>query len=216
MKKDIHLLMVEDHADYREGIRLALETQSDFVLTQIFGTAEHALRSFEQDQSAEIILLDLNLPGMSGLEAIPWFRKYSPDVKIIILSQSNQESDVLQAIQLGATGYLLKEATLDQIVEGIRNVSIGYSTLDPSVAKFILKTLQTTNHSPDSNSEQLLSKREVEVLQMISEGLIKKEIAEKLDVEVTTVATYVTRIFNKLDVVNAPAAVAKAYRKGLI
>jgi DNA-binding NarL/FixJ family response regulator len=213
MPNKIHIMMVEDHPEYREGIALALETESDIILTEQFGTAEHALRVLQYDTTTDIVLLDLNLPEMSGLEAIPWVKKYRPKIKIIILSQSDKEEDILNAIHLGASGYLLKESTLDQIITGIRTVVNGGATLDPRVAKFILETIQTK--TPEPCSKQLLSEREIEILKLLSEGLMKKDISEHLNIGVTTVATHVRRIYEKLEVPNAPAAITKAYETGI-
>lgn len=205
--------MVEDHPDYREGIALALETEPDLLLTQQFGMAEQALRALEHDTTTHVVLLDLNLPEMSGLEAIPWIKKYRPDIKIIILSQSDAEADILKAIHLGAAGYLLKESTLDQIISGIRTVVDGGASLDPRVAKFIINTIQQKVPSP--SPKQLLSERELEILKLLSEGLMKKEISERLKIGTSTVATHVRRIYEKLETPNAPAAIAKAYKTGI-
>lgn len=205
--------MVEDHPDYREGIALALETEPDLLLTQQFGMAEQALRALEHDTTTHVVLLDLNLPEMSGLEAIPWIKKYRPDIKIIILSQSDAEADILKAIHLGAAGYLLKESTLDQIISGIRTVVNGGASLDPRVAKFIINTIQQKVPSP--SPKQLLSERELEILKLLSEGLMKKEISERLKIGTSTVATHVRRIYEKLETPNAPAAIAKAYKTGI-
>lgn len=205
--------MVEDHPEYREGIALALETEPSIVLTKQFGVAEHALRFLEHDTTTDVVLLDLNLPEMSGLQAIPWIKKYRPKIKIIILSQSDKEADILRAIHLGASGYLLKESTLDQIISGIRNVFAGGASLDPRVAKFILNTIQTKVPAP--NPKQILSDREIEILKLLGEGLMKKDISERLNIETTTVATHVRRIYEKLESPNAPAAIAKAYQKGI-
>jgi DNA-binding NarL/FixJ family response regulator len=213
MPPQIHIIMVEDHPEYREGIALALETVSDLLLTHQFGMAEQALRALEHDTTTDVVLLDLNLPEMSGLEAIPWIKKYRPNIKIIILSQSDDEADILKAIHLGAAGYLLKESTLVQIINGIRTVVNGGASLDPRVAKFIIDTIQRKVPSP--NPKQLLSERELEILKLLSEGLMKKEISERLKIEITTVATHVRRIYEKLESPNAPAAIAKAYKTGI-
>lgn len=205
--------MVEDHPEYREGIALALETEPDITLTHQFGMAEQALRYLETDTSTDVVLLDLNLPEMSGLEAIPWIKKYCPNSHVIILSQSDDEADILKAIHLGASGYLLKESTLDQIISGIQTVVTGGASLDPRVAKFILNTIQKKVPAP--SPKQLLSEREIEILKLLSEGLMKKEISDRLDINTTTVATHVRRIYEKLETPNAPAAIAKAYKAGI-
>jgi DNA-binding NarL/FixJ family response regulator len=215
MKKNIRVMVVEDHPEYREVIGLALRKETDMEMISEFGTAERALRSL-QDMSTRqvpnIILLDLNLPGMSGLDAIPYFGKSIPDAKIIILSQSDQEADVLQAISLGAAGYLLKSSTVAKITEGIRSVMEGGAPIDAGVAKYILNTLKNT---PAKTGETpTLSEREMEILTLLATGQSKKEIANALGIGVSTVVTHVSHIYEKLNVVNAPSAIDQAHRLG--
>ncbi len=208
--------MVEDHPEYRDGVMLALETETDIELIRIFGTAEAALRTLQypkEGQNPDVILLDLNLPGMDGLEALPWLRDYVPKAKVIILTQSDREADVLTAISAGAAGYLLKSATLEQITEGIRTVMEGGASLDANMASFILNNFQKIPLKIKMKIS--LSKRELETLTLLSEGLSKKEISEKLNISTATVATHVAHIYEKLNVQNAPAAVTKAFRLGI-
>lgn len=216
MTKPIRIMLVEDHAGYREVITRALKREADLDLASQFGTAEIALRSLqERPRTAppDLVLLDLNLPGMSGLEAIPWFKRYVPETEIIILTQSDKTGDVINAITLGAAGYLLKSATASQIKDGIRTVMAGGASLDPHVARFILDTLK--KRPPPTESGKTLSERELEILALLGDGLVKKEIANRLDISVTTVAYHVKHIYEKLEVQNAPAAISKAYKTGL-
>ncbi len=216
MKRKIRVMMVEDHPDYREGIKVALETETDIELTSIFGTAERALRSLQdrdQRREPDIVLLDLNLPGISGIEALPYFRKSIPDAKVIVLTQSDQESDVLNAISDGASGYLLKTATLNQIMEGIRTVIDGGASLDANVAGYILSLLKKKPRKAELRVT--LSGREIEVLSLLCEGLLKKEISDRLNISIPTVATHVRHIYEKLEVQNAAAAVHKAHHFGI-
>lgn len=217
MNRKIRIMMIEDHPEYREIVELALNKEPDMELTSQFGTAERALRSLrdrEEYQEPDIILLDLHLPGASGLEAIPHFSSEMPGAKIIILTQSNREEDVLKAIMLGASGYLLKSSTVKQLTEGIRTVMEGGASLDAKLAKFVLTTLKTK--LPPSEIEHLLSKREMEVLSMLAEGRVKKEIAERLHISLTTVVSHVGHIYEKLNAPNAPAAIAKAFQLGIL
>jgi len=208
-------MLVEDNKAYREVVNLAIGEEKDIEIMDQYGTSEIALRSL-QSMSAprpEILLLDLRLPGMSGLDSIRYFREYAPDTKIIILTQSDQEADVLRAILLGASGYLLKSARVQEIVDGIRLVHNGGATLDPSVAKFLLQNLQS--RLPKESLNIGLSDRELEILKLLSEGMVKKQIAEKLGIGYATVDTHVGHIYEKLHVNNAPSAVGKAYKLGL-
>jgi DNA-binding NarL/FixJ family response regulator len=217
MNRKIRIMIVEDHPEYREIVELALSRESDIELTSQFGTAERALRSLQDREvrkDPDIILLDLHLPGLGGLEAIPQFSTSIPGAKIIILTQSNRDEDVLKAIMLGASGYLLKSSTVKQLIEGIRTVMEGGASLDAKLAKFVLKTLKAK--LPPSDIEHLLSKREVEVLTMLAEGRVKKEIADLLHISLTTVISHVSHIYEKLNAPNAPAAIAKAFQLGIL
>lgn len=217
MKTKIRVMMVEDNPDYGDAIRIALETEADIELISTFGTAERAVQSLQvrdQHKDPDVILLDLNLPGISGLDALPYFRRYIPVAKIIVLTQSDQESDVLSAISGGASGYLLKAATLSQITEGIRTVVNGGASLDANVARYILSVLQ--NKPRKADLKITLSSREMEILTLLCEGLLKKEIADQLDISIPTVATHVRHIYEKLEVKNAAAAVHKAHRLGIL
>lgn len=217
MNRKIRIMMIEDHPEYREIVGLALSKESDMEVTCQFGTTERALRSLrdrEVHAEPDIILLDLHLPGVSGLEAIPHLSNEIPQAKIIILTQSNREEDVLKAIMLGASGYLLKSSTVKQLTEGIRTVMEGGASLDTKLAKFVLTTLKTK--LPPNEIEHLLSKRELEVLSMLAEGRVKKEIAEGLRISLTTVVSHVGHIYEKLNAPNAPSAIAKAFQLGIL
>ena len=217
MKNKIQVMLVEDHPKYRKVIEMALEDDPSMEVFNIFGAAEVALRHVQdlhECAAPDVVLLDLNLPGMSGLKALPWFKEYIPDTNIIVLTQSDAEADVLCAIQAGATGYLLKSSTVRQIKEGIRTVMHGGSTLDGKVAKFIMSTLN--ERVPVHVQKTALSQRELEILTLLSEGLVKKEIGDRLDIAYGSVATYTRRIYEKLQVPNAPAAIGKGYRTGIL
>ncbi len=217
MNRKIRVMMVEDHPEYREIVELALGRELDMELTSQFGTSERALRSLRDRKGhdePDIILLDLHLPGVGGLDSIPHFSTEIPDAKIIILTQSNREDDVLKAIMLGASGYLLKSSTVKQLTEGIRNVMTGGASLDAKLANIVLKTLKSK--LKPNEIENLLTKRELEVLTMLAEGHVKKEIADRLQIGFTTVVSHVTHIYEKLNAPNAPAAIAKAFQLGIL
>ncbi|MDF7823572.1 response regulator transcription factor [Pontiellaceae bacterium B12227] len=217
MKSKIRIMVVEDHPEYREVIELSLLEEQDMQLVGAFGAAEVALRSLqsmETRKEADLILLDLHLAGMSGLDAIPFFKKSLPDAKIIILTQSDTEANILQAIQSGAEGYLLKSSSFDEITQGIRTVMQGGAILDQGLARFIIETLKTRPRNEETAIQ--LTSREKEILTLLGEGLAKKEIADQLGIGVSTVAEFVKRIYIKLNVQNAPAAISKAYKSGIL
>lgn len=215
--KKIAITLVEDFPDYRKGIACILDGRNDMELISEFGTAEIALRSLQEGgkkNAPDIILLDLNLPGMTGLDALPLIQQEAPETKIIVLTQSDKEADILRAIRLGASGYLLKSTSIEQLINGILCVHKGGATLDQSLARFILDVLNKAR--PKKTEETGLSKREMEVLVLIAEGQAHKQIASQLELSIYTVTEYIQSIYKKLNVPNAPSAISKAYKSGIL
>ncbi|MGJ8639012.1 MAG: response regulator [Opitutaceae bacterium] len=217
MNTAIRVMLVEDNPQYREIIELALSEESDMELVAQFGAVEVALPALRDASSpvdVDIILQDVRLPGMSGVDAVALIRESAPSVKIIMLTQSDMEADVVEAIQSGASGYLLKSSTIEEITEGIRTVAKGGNPLDADVAKYLMQALSV--RKPKVNLRFQLTPRERDILELLSDGFVKKEIAEKLKISPHTVAEYVKNIYTKLGVQNAPAAVSKAFKSGLL
>lgn len=209
-------MLIEDNDEYREVIRFAIGREDDLELFSQFGTAEMAVSSLDKIRSKlvpNVILLDLRLPGMSGLDAIPYFKERLPNAKIVVLSQSDAAGDVIRAITLGAAGYLLKSSTVQQVKDSIRNVVQGGASIDPNVAQHLINSLRGRPTPLVSN--KLLSDREYQVLELLADGLQKREISEKLGISYPTVDAHVRHIYEKLDVKNAPSAVRTAYRMGV-
>lgn len=208
-------MVVEDSLSYREVVSLAIAEQPDMELTHAYGTAEIALRTLrglpEHDQPT-ILLLDLRLPDTCGIDAIPLIHQAAPVTKILVLSQSDAPEDILRAIEAGVSGYLLKTAPLHTIADGIRTVSAGGGSLDATVARLVLDSFQNGRRPKDV----ILSEREHEVLSLLADGLVKKEISSHLGIGYSTVDTHVSHIYAKLNVSNAPAAISRAYRLGIL
>ncbi|MEP2774487.1 MAG: response regulator transcription factor [Luteolibacter sp.] len=216
MKNPITVMLVEDNREYRDVVEFALSKEPGMELIADFSTAEIAIRSLTEDENPripDIILLDLNLPGMGGLEALPQFMRLVPSAKVMVLSNSDDKADVVSAISLGAQGYLLKSSRVDQILDGIHSVAAGGALLDPSVASFILDQIRPSSSSAFVDElDEALTERELEVLKYLGEGKVKKEIGDLLQISYFTVDSHVRNIYSKMRVSNAPAAINKAYR----
>lgn len=218
MSKNHQVTIIEDNHAYREVLRLAFERDATVKLHSEFSTAEIALRELDKAEAKpDLILLDLKLPSMSGLDAIWPLLELCPQTKILILSQSDAQQDILRAISRGAHGYLLKSASIKRITEHIASTCAGGASLDPSVASYLVAKLKTKEtQGMESQDVPDLSKREYEILQLLANGMLKKEIADQLEISYSTVDTHVRHIYQKLDAHNAPAAVSMAHRLGLI
>ena len=217
METPIKIFLIEDNPEYRKSLDAAFRHDLRIHMIHATGTAERALDLLFDMRSADrpdLILLDLNLPGMSGIHAIPSLLSITPNTKILVLSQSDKEADVVSAIASGASGYIVKSSSLQDITEAIETVMQGGAPLDKKVAKYILKTLQAIPRSGKDTHN--LTEREMETLSLLAAGLGKKQIGEKLGISEFTVAAYVRSIYTKLEVVNAPAAVSQAYRRGIL
>ena len=207
------ILLVEDCQSYREVIALAFDSRPEFAVCGEFNTVDGAMDYLRENLPPDLILLDLNLPGCSGLEAIPEFFKIAPDTKVLVLTESEKEADIMVALNSGAQGYLLKESSFKQIVSGINNVLSGGASLDPNMARYLLNSYN--NQKAHTNNLDL-TERELEVLALIAQGLTQKEIAQRISLSPKTVDFHLGLIYKKFEVHNAPAAIAKAYETGTL
>ena len=203
--EQIKLMLVEDDPEYRHVIQFALRNDSELELISQFASAEQALSRLQNPSNRmqpDVVLLDLNLPGISGLDALPKLTRRIPESKVIVLTQSDNEADVLRAIKRGATGYLLKSASVQEIRSGIQDAMAGGAALDPKMARYIVNAVKNRDAPNQDNSD--LSERETEILLLIAEGKARKEISGKLQISVKTVDNHIAHIFEKLHVANAP------------
>ena len=210
-KEVIKVLMVDDHVVVREGIKALIDEEDGM---KVVGEASDGKQAIVKACSCEpdVILMDLIMPGKDGIEAIKEIKEEDPDARILILTSFSDESKVIQAVKAGASGYLMKDATPPELIEAIRNVNKGESSLDPGVAKTVLSSIQTKGNE---KGEEHLTEREVEVLKLIAEGLSNEDIADRLFISERTVRSHVSKILKKLELENRTQAALYAIKKGL-
>jgi DNA-binding NarL/FixJ family response regulator len=208
----INIWLVEDDAGYRRNLKKSMELEEHISVERVFPSCIEFFEALEAEAPPDVVLMDLGLPGMSGLEAIRKLADLAPDIAVMVLTVFKDKEMVLEALDAGAAGYLLKESDGTAIVKGLQEVFYGGSALSPSVAKIVVQELRKPSPSDEFN----LSSREIEVLEKLAEGLAVKEIASVLDISVGTAGFHLTNIYKKLQVQSQTGAVAKALRSGII
>ncbi len=209
----IRLLVVDDHPVLRDGLVAVLGTQGDFQVVGEAGGGVDAVRR-AAELRPDVILLDLEMPDMDGVEALKQMKEAEPDVRAIVFTAYDTDDRILAAVQAGAQGYILKGAPRDQVFDAVRVVHRGDSLLQPVVASKLLRRVseRTLSDSPSAT----ITPRESEVLALLSQGLQNKEIGAKLGVTDRTVKFHVGSILSKLQAGNRTEAVTIAVQKGLI
>ena len=209
----IKLLIVDDHAVVRDGLTTMLGRESDFA---VVGEAQNGLEAVEKTRELkpDIVLMDLRMPELDGVEAMRRIREENLEVSFLVLTTYDTDEDIFHALDAGAKGYLLKDASREELFQAVRAVHRGESLIQPGVAARVLDRLaQLSRQAPVTD---ILSGREVEVLRLIAEGAANKEIAASLSLSESTVKTHVANIFGKLEVNDRTGAVTKAMQKGII
>jgi DNA-binding NarL/FixJ family response regulator len=214
MKHRIKILVVDDHPVVRKGITSCLARHENLLIVGEAAEGEEALRK-ARELSPDVILLDIDMPQMSGLAVTEVLRKELPNVKVLILSMHSSSEFVLRIIQAGARGYVLKEANPDDLARAIEGVHAGEVFFSPEVARVALNQFVRRDAEGDDSPRQLTS-REREVLIAIAEGLSNKEIACRLGVGVRTVETHRERIMRKLNIHSVAKLTRYALSKGLV
>ena len=215
----IHVLLVDDHAMVRQGLRTFLDLQdNDALPIEVVGEAVNGVEAVElaRRMQPDIILLDLVMPEMDGIQATSRIIECSPNSRVIILTSFGEEAKVLPAIRAGAQGYLLKDIPPDELVQAIREVHLGKVQLHPEILKKLMSVVAGKEEPSTMRSEDGLTGREQEVLSLIADGMNNHEIAERLVISEKTVKTHVSNILGKLHLDDRTQAAIYALRHGLI
>ena len=203
--------IVEDHSEFRQSLVFLISSFTLYQVVWALGSAEEAL---DNQASADIILLDINLPNLTGVEAIPLFKERFPGQKIIMLTIQDDEESILSAIKAGADGYILKKTSPQKILEAIQQVYEGGAALTPMVAKQVLSMFQPQKVATENPNS--LTPREKEILTLITQGTSTLVIAEKLFISPQTVKNHIKNIYEKLHVHSKAHAVAKALKEKIV
>ena len=212
---EIRVLLADDHTIVRKGLRALLEDEADI---EVIGEAEDGREAIRMVQQLlpDVVLMDLSMPGLSGLEATRQIKKRFPEVKVLILTRHANEEYVFQILRAGASGYVVKKAAPTELVLAIQSVYRGDSFLSPAISRPVIEEYIRKAEAMVENSYDRLTDREREVLQLIAEGHSSREIAELLHITERTVRTHRGHVMDKLDIHNIAELAQYAIRKGVI
>jgi len=208
LDRPIRLLIVDDHPVVRDGLRGVFTGDPDFEVVGEAGDGAEAVAMVERNVT-DVVLMDLRMPRMGGVEAIARLREAAPATRVLVLTTFDTDRDVLPAIEAGATGYLLKDAPREELVRAVRAASRGESVLSPAVAGRLMGQVRKP-------TQEALSRRELDVLKLIADGATNREAAGQLFVSEATIKTHLLHIYDKLGVRDRAGAVGEAYKRRLL
>ena len=218
----INTLLVEDHELYRMGLSMLLDKAEGITLVAESADGLDGIKK-ARELSPDVILMDIGLPNIDGIEATQRIKDFNPDVKILIFTSRDSENDVFEAFKAGADGYTMKGATPEQTISAIKSVYEGVGWIDPSIAKMVFSNLQkpsanvvTEPEPKKSNNSYGLTERELDVLELMVEGLSNPQIADKLVITKATAKAHVHSILQKLCVSSRTQATVTAMKEGLV
>ena len=200
--------IVEDNAALGAGLRKIVESADDFRCLGVWTSAEEALKKIDAFRP-QVVLMDINLPGMSGIEATARIKQYLPEIQVIMVTVYRDHDQIFAALKAGACGYLLKRSTPEEVRQAIRDVRSGGAPMSAEIARRVVEAFHQPLKSPGADESVKISKRETEILELLTTGLANKEIADRLAISVETVRVHLRRVYEKLHVHSRTEAAMK-------
>ncbi len=211
----IKVMIADDHSMFRQGIKQILELEKDIAVIAQASNGDEAVK-LAREYKPDVVLMDINMPGTSGLQAIKELKQDGNIFKVIVLTIHEDREYLFKTLQMGAEGYVLKDAEPAVLVEAIRNVNGGQSYIQPNMTRELVREFnRVTMHEKEKADENALTSREIEVLELIADGMINKEIAKQLYISEKTVKNHVSNIFKKLNVSDRTQAAIYAFKHNL-
>jgi DNA-binding NarL/FixJ family response regulator len=214
MSKPINVMIADDHSMVREGIKQLLELDGDIIVRTEANNGKQCIELLDEKQT-DVLLLDINMPNMNGLQVLQYIRESKKKVKVLILTIHNEVEYLVRAVEIGVDGYVLKDSDSTLLKKAIFSVYRGETFIQPELAPMLKAKLDERN-SFTSNYDDALTKREIEVLKLLAEGLFNKEIAYMLDISEKTVKNHVSNIFKKINVSDRTQAAVYAIKNNLV
>ncbi len=216
MEEKVKILIVDDHAIVRQGIRALLDAQDGL---EVIGEAENGRDAVKKthDLAPDVVIMDIAMPILNGLEATRQIKRLRPGVKVLALTMYNEENYIFQILKSGASGYLTKECSAGELIAAIRSVNVGSPYFSPAISRKIMDSYLRDDGEKNAGREpDKLTNREKEALQLIAEGYTNSEIGGFMKISVKTVETHRAHIMNKLDLHDVAGLIKYAIRKGIV
>lgn len=209
----IRILIADDHSMVREGLKQLVELEDDIIVVAQAGNGSETIEKIIE-YKPDVVLLDINMPEMNGLEVLSYLSENEIDANVLVLTIHNEVEYLYKAVEIGVKGYVLKDSESDVLIRAIRSIHEGESYIQPNMASLLFKKMNSDDNSSASNSK--LTKREIEVLKLITEGMLNKEIAHKLCISEKTVKNHVSNIFKKIEVSDRTQAAVFAIKNSIV
>jgi DNA-binding NarL/FixJ family response regulator len=207
--KPIRIALVEDDSEIRQTTSLILKTEAGFELTGVYENGRHFLEALEHNRP-DVVMMDIQMPQMNGIETVRKAAELYPEIQFLMCTVFEDHDSIFESLKAGATGYILKNTPVNKLFDAIRDIYAGGSPMSAQIARMVIRTFNS-KEKPGTIDLSILSDREKQVLELLADGLLYKEIGEQLFISIGTVRQHIHNIYKKLQVQNRTEAINKAY-----